>query len=377
MQLDPTSMRAVRLDGPRVVPRVERLPVPRPREGDALLRVLGAGVCHTELQLLDGTLNPGVWPLTPGHEIVGEVADGPADLTGRRALVNYSRPCGECEYCALGQEQVCPNAGPQPGLSTDGGFAEFVSVPADSLVWLPEDMHPVAAAPLGCAAATAYHALHAVACVQPVESMAVFGVGGVGLPLVALGVQRGARVLAIGRSASKLGLARDLGAEIVDASNGDPVLGVRRLTRGQGVHAVFELVASEESMPAALDMLRRRGRLVFVGYGSARLRLNPLELVLRETQVLSSLGNTRAELVEVVRLAASGALSVPIAGAYGLEDAVEVLHALRRGEVVGRAVVVPSARPRLLAPAGAAERTSALATTFRKEDAAGEATCED
>ena len=377
MQLDPTSMRAVRLDGPGVLPRVERLPVPRPREGEVLLRVLTAGVCHTELQLLDGTLNPGVWPLTPGHEIVGEVAEGSADLMGRRALVDYSRPCGECEYCALGQEQVCPNAGPQPGLSTDGGFAEFVCVPVDNLVWLPDDMHPVAAAPLGCAAATAYHALSAVACVQPGESMVVFGVGGVGLPLIALGVRRGARVVAIGRSPSKLALARDFGAEIVDASNGDPVLGVRRLTRGQGVHAVFELVASEESMPAALGMLRRRGRLVFVGYGSARLRLNPLELVLRETQVLSSLGNTRAELREVVALAASGALTVPIAGEYALEDVAGVLAALRAGELVGRAVVVPSARPRLFAPAGAAERTSALATTFRKEDAAGEASREE
>src|SRR3954447_481899 len=177
-------MRGVRRDGPGVSPRVDRLPVPRPREGEALLRVLGAGVCHTELQLLDGTLNPGVGgaPAPPPNGVGGGGAAGPADLTGRRAQVYYSRPCGECEYCALGQEQVCPNAGPQPGLSTDGGFAEFVSVPVDSLVWLPEDMHPVAAAPLGCAAATAYHALHAVACVQPGESMAVFGVGGVGLP---------------------------------------------------------------------------------------------------------------------------------------------------------------------------------------------------
>jgi hypothetical protein len=109
-------------------------------------------------------------------------------------------------------------------------------------------------------------------------------------------------------------------------------------------------------MPAAVGMLRRRGRLVLVGYGSSRLSVNPLELVLRETQVLSSLGNTRAELVEVVRLAASGALRVPIAGAYALEDAAEVLHALRRGEIVGRAVLVPSATQRVFVPAAAAAR---------------------
>jgi D-arabinose 1-dehydrogenase-like Zn-dependent alcohol dehydrogenase len=340
-------MRAVRLEGPGLAPRVERLPVPRRREGEALLRVLAAGVCHTELQLLDGTLNPGVWPLTPGHEIVGEVVDGPTDLMRQKALVYYSRPCGECEWCARGQEQVCPNAGPQPGLSTDGGFAEYVCVPVDSLVPLAAGMDAVAAAPLGCAAATAYHALHAVACVEPGETIVVFGVGGVGLPLIELGVLRGARVVAVGRSPSKLALARELGAETVDASAGDPVLSVRRLTGGQGAHAVFELVASDESMPAALAMLRRRGRLVFVGYGSARLRLNPLELVLRETQLLSSLGNTRAELREVVALAAGGALRVPIAGEYALEDVPGVLRALRAGQLVGRAVIVPRLASRL------------------------------
>src|SRR5439155_13099432 len=150
----------------------------------------------------------------------------------------------------------------------------------------------------------------------------------------------------IARSPEKRALARALGAEVIDAG-GDPVLEVCRATRGQGVHAVFELVASDESMPAALAMLRRRGRLILVGYGSARLRVNPLELVLRETQLLGSLGNTRAELAEVVRLAAGAALKVPIAGQYALEDVSAVLDALRAGRLAGRGVIVPSAPVRL------------------------------
>ena len=339
-------MRASRLDGPGVVPRLDHIPRPRTREGEALLRVLAAGVCHTELQLSQGTLNPGVWPLTLGHEIVGEVVEGPSELRGRCALVYYNRPCGECAWCREGQEQVCPNVGPQPGLSTDGGFAEFVNVPTESLVALPSSLDPFDAAPLGCAAATAYHALHSVACVQPGEVMVVYGVGGVGLPMIQLGAARGARVLAVGRTPSKLALARDFGAETIDASAGDPALEVRRLTAGGGAHVVFELVASEQTMPRGLAMLRRRGRLVFVGYGSARLRLNPLELVLRETQLLSSLGNTRAELQEVVRLAASGVVRVPIAERFALEDVDLALDALRAGGLNGRAVVVPSLPPR-------------------------------
>jgi hypothetical protein len=185
-----------------------------------------------------------------------------------------------------------------------------------------------------------------VAGVQLGESIAVYGIGGVGLPLIQLGLARGARVLAVGRSPGKLALARELGAEVVDASSGDPVLDVRRLTRGEGVHVVFDLVGSDESMPAALQMLRRQGRLVFVGYGSARFQLNPLQLVLRETRLVSSLGNTRAELREVVRLAAAGALRVPIAASYALEDVGQALESLRAGQVVGRAVVVPALAPR-------------------------------
>ena len=337
------TMRAVRFYGPGLEPRIEHVPAPGPRPGYALLRVLASGVCHTELQLLDGTLNPGVWPLIPGHEIAGEVVDGP--LAGQHAIVYYSRPCGECEWCLGGQEQVCPNAGPQPGLSTDGGFAELVRVPVDCLIPLPDHLDPVAAAPLGCAAATALHALRAVAAVKAGETVVVYGIGGVGLPLIQLACLAGARVLAVGRSSEKLSLAEELGAEVVDASYASPDLAVRRLTHGEGAHVVFELVGSQETMAAALNMPRRQGRLVFVGYSSARLSLNPLHLVLREMRILSSLGNTRQELHDVVDLAAQGKLRVPLAAEYALEDAPSVLAALRAGQITGRAVLVPTAVP--------------------------------
>jgi D-arabinose 1-dehydrogenase-like Zn-dependent alcohol dehydrogenase len=402
------TMRAVRFYGPGLEPRTEELPAPARRPGCALLRVLASGVCHTELQLLDGTLNPGVWPLIPGHEIAGEVLEvwpgdgrsaavggptagrprtsvaepgeagagadsggggpsgprasvGEADTRagadsgggggspataaravakGQRVLVYYSQPCGECAWCRAGQEQVCPNAGPQPGLSADGGYAELVRVPLDCLVPLPEGLDPAAAAPLGCAAATALHALH-VADVQAGETVVASCFGGVGLPLIQLARLAGARVLAVGRSAGKLRLAEEMGAEVVDASAENPELAVRRLTGGEGAHTVFELVGGAATMPAALNMARRQGKLVFVGYGPARLSLNPLRLVLRETRILSSLGNTRAELSDVVQLAARGLLRVPLAAEHALEDAAAVLAALRAGEIEGRAVLRP------------------------------------
>ncbi len=343
---DRAAMRAVRLYGPGAEPRVERIPVPTLRANEALLRVLAAGVCHTELQLLDGTLNTGVWPITPGHEIVGQVVElgsaaSQSSLLGKCCLVYYSTPCGECSWCLAGQEQVCPDAGPQPGLSSDGGFAEFVRVKAESLVPLPAGLDAASAAPLGCAAATALHALRGVAGVQAGETVVVYGVGGVGLALIQLARLAGARVLAVGRSVEKLEWAKKLGAEVIDGATPDVAVKVRRMTRGEGAQAVFELVASAKTMPEAVNMLRRQGRLVFVGYSGARWHVNPLHLVLREIRILGSLGNTRAELEEVVRLAAEGKLVMPLAATHPLDLVAQTLTSLRNGELVGRAVIVP------------------------------------
>ncbi len=353
----PPRMLAVRITGPGSEPVVERLPVPRLAPGEALLRVLAAGLCHTELQLLSGTLNPGVWPLTLGHEIAGEVVQlrpaSPVEQSGSRtpvqagtqAVVHYGLPCGECSSCAEDAGQVCPNLGPQPGLSGDGGFAEYVRVPIACLVPLPAGLDPRRAAPLGCAAATALHALTAVGRVRAGETVVAYGVGGVGLPLVQLAMRAGARVLAVGRSAAKLAMAASYGAEPIDASSGDAAALVRRATGGEGAHAVFELVGSAQTMPDALAMLRRRGRLVLVGYTGARLVLDPLQLVLREIQVRGSVGNTRAELEQVVALAAAGELEVPLDGEYPLDSAGAALARLRSGGVVGRAVLLPQSAP--------------------------------
>ena len=118
-------------------------------------------------------------------------------------LVYYSNPCDECDWCRSGLEQLCPNLGPQLGFSADGGFADYVRVPARNLVPLPANLDSAEAAPLGCSAAAALHAVRAVAEVQPGETVLVYGIGGVGLALVQLAGLAGARVLAVGRTAGQ------------------------------------------------------------------------------------------------------------------------------------------------------------------------------
>ena len=337
-------MRAVRLFGPGRPLHVERVPVPRVASGEALVRVRAAGVCHTELHQLDGTLNLGVAPLTPGHEVVGEVVErrGSGPEVGARVLVYPYATCGTCRWCRADHENVCPNVSRQLGFTADGGYAEYLVAPVRSLVRLSEGLADEHAAQLGCAAATAFHAAHGVARVEAGETVAVHGVGAVGFALVQLCRRAGARVVAIGRSGAKLRIAADLGADVcVPAAEEDAVHAVHEATGGEGADAVFDLVGTGATLEPSLRMLARRGRLVLCGYSDDRLGLAPLPLVLREATIRGAVGSTLPELRQVVDLATSGELRPVPSPVYALEEADAALSALRAGSLVGRAVLRP------------------------------------
>ena len=341
----PETMRAARYHGPGDSLRLEEIPIPQPGAGEALVRVRAAGVCHTELHFLSGVLNLGVAPLTLGHEMAGEVAKvGPgvtAVRPGDRVIVYYYVGCGACHWCRTGQENLCEALVAEYGFVSDGGLAEYVKVPARNLVKLPASLSFEEAATLGCSATTAIHAAR-LARLAPGDVALVYGFGGVGAALVQYCDLAGARVIAVGRSPAKLQLARDLGAEAaIDAVREDVPARVRDLTEGQGADVVFELVGTAESMPKAMGSLRKRGRLVFIGYSEDLLTVSPIQLVVLEAQVLGSVGNTLDELSRAVDLAAAGAIRATIDRVVPLEDVNRVLDDLRQGKIVGRAVVRP------------------------------------
>jgi propanol-preferring alcohol dehydrogenase len=338
-------MRAARYYGPGDSLRLEEVPIPQPGAAEALVRVRAAGVCHTELHFLSGVLNLGVAPLTLGHEMAGEVAQvGPGVTSvrpGDRVIVYYYLGCGACHWCRTGQENLCEALVAEYGFVSDGGLAEYVKVPARNLVKLPANLSFEEAATLGCSATTAIHAA-GLARLAPGDVALVYGFGGVGAALVQYCDLAGARVIAVGRSPAKLQLARDLGAEAaIDAGREDVPARVRELTRGQGADVVFELVGTAESMPKAVASLRKRGRLVFIGYSQDLLTVSPLQLVVLEAEILGSVGNTLDELTRAVELAAAGGIRATIDRVVPLEDVNRVLDDLRQGKVVGRAVVRP------------------------------------
>jgi len=311
-----------------------------------LVRVTAAGVCHTELHFLSGLLDLGVAPMTLGHEIVGVVeAVGSGVETGRvgeRVIVYYYVGCGACRHCRGGNEQICPNLRAEYGFVNDGGYAEYVTVAARSAVPLPESVSDVDAAPIGCGVTTAVHAAK-LAELAAGEWVVVYGVGGVGFGLVQLARAWGARVIAVGRTPAKLRMARELGAEAaVDASSEPVSARIRELTGGVGADVIFECVGSAESMTQASAALGRRGRLVFIGYSADSFTVHPIQLVVFEQKVLGSVGNTLQDLYDAVDLAARGVVQTVVDRTLPLDRFQEGLDALEKGELVGRAVLLPT-----------------------------------
>jgi alcohol dehydrogenase, propanol-preferring len=337
-------MRALRYHGPKQPLRLEEIPAPEPAEGDVIVRVTAAGLCHTELHFLSGLLNLGVAPLTLGHEIVGRIekvgAGVPPARVGERVIVYYYAGCGVCRECLRGDENLCASPRAEHGFFTDGGFAELVRTPARTAVPLPDAISDAAAAPIGCGVTTAVHAA-GLARVALGEWVVVYGAGGVGFGLVQVARLSGARVIAVGRSAAKLEKARELGADAVVRADEDVAARVRELTGGRGADVVFELVATKETMASSVKALGKRGRLVFIGYSEDAFQVHPIQLVVNEQVVTASVGNTLAELRTAVDLVASGRVRTVVDRTLPLEKFQDAVDALAEGRLVGRAVLVP------------------------------------
>ena len=291
----------------------------------------------------------GPLPLTPGHEIAGVVAAVGGEVTtvtvGQRVCVHYLVACGDCGYCVSGQEQFCLR-GKMLGKHIDGGFAEYVAVPARNLLALPEAIPFAQGAVLMCSSATSLHALRK-ARLRPGETVAVFGCGGLGLSAVQLAKASGALdVYAIDIDAGKLALAQSFGAVPVDARVLDPVTEIMSLSGGRGVDVALEVIGLPRTMAQAVRSLARLGRAVMVGIGDKPLEVHTYtELIGKEAEIIGASDHLLSELPLLVEYARRGALDlsqvvsrvVPLT-ADAVNEALDDLEHFR-GAV--RTVVVP------------------------------------
>jgi propanol-preferring alcohol dehydrogenase len=324
---------------------------PEPGPGEVLVAIGGAGLCHSDLHVTKdfpaGSL-PWTFPFTLGHENAGwvrAVGQGVHGLdVGQPVAVYGSAGCGRCRNCARGAENYClslPTGAPVPGLGADGGMADVMLVGSDRfLVPLPDGLSPVQAAPLTDAALTPYHAITAARhLLVPGASAAVIGVGGLGhLAVQILRATTDVQVIAVDTRPAALELAAESGADVVMNPDG-AADAIRDASGGEGARAVFDFVASDQTLRLAAGAVSVDGWIGIVGIGAGSLPVSLLGLPFGVT-VRPTYWGTRPELLEVLALAARGDLTAKVT-TYPLSQAPQAYADLSQGSVIGRCVVVP------------------------------------
>ena len=369
------SMRAAILEAPNADLTIEEIPIPEPRRGEVLVKVTACGVCHTDLHVIKDE-TPFPTPAVLGHEITGTVeALGPGledreDLQeGAAVAASFIMPCGSCRYCVRGRDDLCERFfalnrlkgvlydgetrlfrkdGTPLAMYSMGGHAEYAVVPATDVFSLPEELPAEESAILGCAVFTAYGAVRHGANLGAGERVAVVATGGVGSNVVQISRAFGAsQVIVVDITDEKLEAARRLGAtDVVNGAEEDPVERVRELTGGEGVDVAFEVLGRPETFVQAAEMMRDGGRMVAVGIapGQTTAPIGITQLVRRSQRIIGSYGaRTRTDMPEILSLAARGFLNPKetVSRKFSLDDIDTAYKTLDRGEISGRAVIVP------------------------------------
>lgn len=306
-------MKAVRLIQPGRPLELQELSLPPIGRGDVLVRIKAAGICHSDVHYRAG-VSPVLYPLTLGHEVAGVVEEAGTEVTnlkvGQRVCLHYMVTCGDCSYCSMGSEQFC-SSGQMLGYHRDGGYAEYILLPARNAFLLPDEIPFEQGAIMMCSSATSFHALRKGR-LESGQSVAVFGVGGLGMSAVQLARAFGALdVYAVDINARKLHMAEGLGAVPIDATQTDPVAEIKRLTGGRGVDVALELIGLPQTMQQAIASLTKFGRAVMVGVTQESISVAPYrDLVLREGEIIGSSDHLAQELPPLIELARRGKLDL-------------------------------------------------------------------
>jgi len=346
-------MKAVRLfefDKPPRLVEVAEPTISGPME--VIVRVAGAGVCRTDLHLVEGVFKDGMGdklPFTLGHENAGwieEVGAGVPNLAKGDPVILHPQPsCGLCRSCRVGNDMHCTGGSFFPGFDgTDGGYAELLKTNVRSVIKLAPGTDPATLAPYADAGITAYHAVKKLLpIIHPGTTAVVLGVGGLGhFGIQILKALSPARVIALDMREERLEFAKRLGAD--EAFNsGQGIEAVRRATDGQGADIVFDYVGEHGTPDQAIQMLHRGGTYSQIGYGGS-LSIRTVDLLLGEFNIVGNIVGTYNDLSELMELAHQGKVRIT-AQQFPLDDAADVLHALDSGQIEGRAVLLPAGAP--------------------------------
>lgn len=345
------TMNAFQLVGWQQPPELREVPVPEVGPGEVLIKVAGAGACHSDLHLMEwpqGQL-PFEPPFTLGHENAGwvqRVGAGVDAVKPDDAVAVYGPwGCGVCKACRRSAENYCERqaeiAVMGGGLGRDGGIAEYMLVPSPRLLIPLGELDPREAAPLSDAALTPYHAIkRSLQKLTPGSSAVVIGVGGLGhMAVQILRALCDTRVIAVDSAPEKLALASEVGAEVAVPAGEGAAEAIAEATGGHGAELVLDIVGNDETLALAAQCGRSEGDVTLVGLAGGTLPFSFFSQAY-ECSIQTTYWGSAIELIEVLELAKGGKIRAHVER-YPLDQAPEVYKRLRHGEISGRAVICP------------------------------------
>lgn len=300
-------MKAVRFIGVNQPLQMQEIPIPEIGERDILVKVKAAGICHSDAHYRAGISPVRPVPLTLGHEVAGVAEKIGSKVErlkpGDRVALHYNISCGECPHCLTGNDQFCEKV-LMLGHYTNGGYAEYIAVPARNAIPLPDEIPFEQGATLMCASATAFHALHKSR-LKAGERVAIFGAGGLGQSAIQLAKAFGAlEVYAVDINDDKLALATQYGAIPIHAKKVDPVAAIKQRTNGHGVDVAIEMIGLPQTMKQALQSAGIMARVVIVGLSNQPLEIRTYtELLGNEIELIGSNDHLLTELPLLMELA--------------------------------------------------------------------------
>jgi NAD+-dependent secondary alcohol dehydrogenase Adh1 len=341
-------VKAVRLHEFHAQPVIDD--VPEPAIGgplDVIVRIGGAGVCRTDLHIIEGQWDAAMGTPLPyilGHENAGWVHEVGSAVTnvavGDTVILHPTPTCGLCRACRAGDDMHCV-ASTFPGLSTDGGMAEYLLTSARACVKLDPATRPEDVAALADAGITAYHAVRkAIPLLYPGTTCVVIGAGGLGhIGIQCLAALTATTIVVVDRNKDALKLAEQLGAQHTVAADGHQVEAVKDLTGGAGADVVLDFVAEQGAEMDGWNMTRPAGSYYVIGYGG-QLEIPTLDIISTERNIIGNIVGTYNDLVELMVLAQAGKVTLHTK-AYPLDAAPDAFADLDAGRVRGRAILVP------------------------------------
>ncbi len=341
-------MKAVRLHEFHRMPVIDEVPEPEISGPlDVIVKIGGAGVCRTDLHIMEGQWDAAMGTPLPyilGHENAGWVHEVGSAVTnvavGDTVILHPTPTCGLCHACRAGDDMHCVNSS-FPGLSADGGMAEYLLTSARACVKLEPQTKPEDVAALADAGITAYHAVRkAIPLLYPGTTCVVIGAGGLGhIGVQCLAALTATRIIVVDRNPDALKLAEQLGARHTVVADGRHVAAVKDLTGGNGAEVVLDFVAEQGAEMDGWNMTAPAGSYFVIGYGGT-LEIPTLDIISTERNIIGNIVGTYNELAELMALAQAGKVTLHTR-TYPLDAAVEALSDLDAGRVRGRAILVP------------------------------------